>query len=76
MEDLVQRAIRVGGRLACISGAAYHIDPVRFELDRTPDAELCVLNFIVLRFSYNQVIYRWSEVECAVLAAVARCDHL
>ena len=66
----------IGRRLVVeVDGAAYHIDPVRFEADRTRDAELCALNFIVLRFSYNQVIYRWSEVEGAVLAAVARGDH-
>ncbi len=67
----------VGRRLIIeVDGAAYHIDPVRFELDRTRDAQLCAINFVVLRFSYNQVIYRWHEVERAVLAAVARCDHL
>lgn len=67
----------VGRRLVIeVDGAAYHIDPVRFELDRSRDAQLCAINFVVLRFSYNQVIYRWSEVERAVLAAVARCDHL
>lgn len=67
----------VGRRLVLeVDGAAYHTDPVRFELDRTRDAQLCAINFVVLRFSYNQVIYRWAEVERAVLAAVARCDHL
>lgn len=67
----------VGRRLVLeIDGAEYHIDPVRFERDRTRDAQLCALGFVVLRFSYNQVIYRWPEVERAVLAAVARCDHL
>ncbi|HEU4850111.1 MAG TPA: DUF559 domain-containing protein [Terrimesophilobacter sp.] len=59
-----------------VDGAAYHIDPIRFEADRSRDAELCALDYIVLRFSYNQVIYRWSEVERAILAAVARGDHL
>lgn len=67
----------VGRRLVIeVDGAAYHIDPVRFELDRTRDAQLCALDYVVLRFSYNQVIYRWSEVERAVLASVARGDHL
>lgn len=67
----------VGRRLVIeVDGAAYHIDPVRFEADRQRDAELCTLNYLVLRFSYNQVIYRWDEVEAAVLAAVSRGDHL
>ena len=66
----------IGRRLVVeVDGAAYHIDPVRFEADRTRDAQLCAINYIVLRFSYNQVIYRWQEVELAVLAAVARGDH-
>lgn len=67
----------VGRRLVIeVDGATYHIDPIRFEADRSRDAELCALNYIVLRFSYNQVIYRWSEVERAILAATARGDHL
>jgi very-short-patch-repair endonuclease len=67
----------IGRRLVVeIDGAAYHIDPERFEADRTRDAELTALNYIVLRFSYNQVIYRWPEVEAAILAAVAHGDHL
>lgn len=66
----------VGRRLVIeVDGVAYHIDPVRFEADRTRDAELCALDYLVLRFSYNQVMYRWHEVQAAVLAAIARGDH-
>ena len=66
----------IGRRLVVeIDGAEYHIDPERFEADRTRDAELTAISYIVLRFSYNQVIYRWREVEAAILAAVARGDH-
>lgn len=66
----------IGRRLVVeVDGAEYHIDPERFEADRTRDAELTALDYIVLRFSYNQVIYRWHEVERAILAAVARGDH-
>ena len=66
----------IGRRLVIeVDGAEYHIDPVRFEADRTRDAELTAIHYIVLRFSYKQVIYRWHEVEAAILAAVARGDH-
>lgn len=66
----------IGRRLVVeVDGAEHHIDPVRFEADRRRDARLCALNYIVLRFSYNQVIYRWFEVEAAVLASVTRGDH-
>ena len=67
----------IGRRLVIeVDGAEYHIDPVRFEADRTRDAELTTIGYIVLRFSYNQVIYRWHEVESAILASVTRGDHL
>lgn len=67
----------IGRRLVVeIDGAEYHTDPERFEADRSRDAALTAIGYIVLRFSYNQVIYRWREVETAVLAAVARGDHL
>ena len=67
----------IGRRLVIeVDGAEYHIDPVRFESDRTRDAELTTIGYIVLRFSYNQVIYRWHEVESAILASVTRGDHL
>ncbi len=66
----------VGSRLVVeVDGAEYHTDPERFEADRRRDALLSALGFRVLRFSYRQVMYRWREVENAVLAAVVRGDH-
>jgi very-short-patch-repair endonuclease len=66
----------VGERLVIeVDGAEYHTDPERFEADRRRDAVLSRLNFRVLRFSYIQVMYRWKEVEDAILAAVIRGDH-
>lgn len=66
----------VGERLVVeVDGAEYHTDPAQFEEDRRRDARLSVLGFRVLRFSYNQVMYSWAEVESAVLAAVFRGDH-
>ncbi len=57
-------------------GAEYHIDPLRFEADRRRDALLSALGYRVLRFSYHMVFRDWPMVEAAVLAAVARLDHL
>jgi very-short-patch-repair endonuclease len=59
-----------------IDGLAYHSDPRAFESDRRRDARLSVRGYRVLRFSYKQVMERWSEVKAAILAAVARGDHL
>jgi very-short-patch-repair endonuclease len=58
-----------------VDGAEYHTDPERFEADRMRDARLSHLGFRVLRFSYEQVMFRWPEVELAVLSAIARGDH-
>lgn len=67
----------VGERLVVeVDGAEYHTDPARFEADRRRDAALSRRGYRVLRFSYLQVMYRWPEVEAAILAAVFRGDHL
>lgn len=68
---------RIGRRLIVeVDGFTYHSDPTRFEEDRRRDAVLSTLGYRVLRFSYNQVMFRWHEVQEAILAAVARGDHL
>ena len=67
----------IGTRLVIeVDGAAYHVSPEAFEADRRRDAVLSALGFRVLRFSYAQIMFRWAEVEAAVLAAVVRGDHL
>ena len=67
----------VGARLVIeIDGYAYHSDPDDFERDRRRDARLSARGYRVLRFSYKQVTSHWSEVKAAVLASVARGDHL
>ena len=66
----------IGTRLVVeVDGAGYHTDPERFEADRRRDAVLSRIGYRVLRFSYKQVMYRWDEVEAAILAAVFRGDH-
>ena len=59
-----------------VDGFAYHADPDDFENDRRRDARLSALGYRVLRFSYKQVTQHWSEVKAAILAAIARGDHL
>ncbi|MGV8897189.1 MAG: endonuclease domain-containing protein [Rhodoglobus sp.] len=67
----------IGTRLVIeVDGAEYHTSPESFEADRRRDAVLSALGYRMLRFSYAQVMFRWAEVEAAVLAAVARGDHL
>lgn len=59
-----------------VDGWAYHSDADDFENDRRRDARLSVRGYRVLRFSYQQVMSRWGEVKGAILAAMARGDHL
>lgn len=59
-----------------VDGWAYHANPDVFEHDRTRDARLSIRGYRVLRFSYQQVMSRWGEVKGAILAAIARGDHL
>ncbi len=67
----------IGHRLVVeVDGAEYHLDPVKFEADRRRDALLSARGYRVLRFSYRLVFDDWPTVEAAVLAAVARLDHL
>lgn len=67
----------IGDRLVLeIDGYAYHSDKERFEADRRRDARLSARGYRVLRFSYDQIFNHWSEVKSAILAAIARGDHL
>ncbi len=59
-----------------VDGAEYHVDPVQFEADRRRDALLSARGYRVLRFSHRLVFESWRIVEEAVLASVARLDHL
>lgn len=70
------------GRVDCLIGErlvveldsyAHHSDPAA---DRRRDAALSARGYRVLRFMYDQVVHDWASVQAAVLAAIARGDHL
>lgn len=66
----------VGSRLVIeVDGRSFHDSASSFEADRRRDAVLSALGFRVLRFSYDQVLHRFAEVEMAIRAALARQDH-
>lgn len=67
----------IGSRLVVeVDGRAFHDTDSSFESDRRRDALLSALGYRALRFSYQQVVERWAEVEAAIRAAIARGDHL
>lgn len=64
----------IGDRLVVeLDSVAHHGDPAS---DRERDARLSALGYRVLRFMYTQVMEQWPMVQAAVLAAMARGDHL
>ncbi len=66
----------IGDRLVIeVDGRGFHDSDSSFESDRRRDAALSALGYRVLRFSYRQVLRAFGEVENAIRAAVARCDH-
>lgn len=66
----------VGRRLVIeVDGRNYHDLADQFESDRSRDAAISSGGRRSLRFSHDQVLHRWAEVERAVLAAIARGDH-
>ncbi len=67
----------IGTRLLVeVDGATFHDEADQFARDRAKDALAHTLGFTPLRFSHDQVIHDRTVVEAAVLAVVARGDHV
>lgn len=54
-----------------LDGREFHDQSKAFHRDRFGDAKLVALGYVVLRFSYQQVLFDWPFVERTVLAALA-----
>lgn len=79
----VRQQVWIGGvRVDCLIGErlVVEIDSRRHHADATADRQrdalLSALGYRVLRFDYFLVMEQWPVVEAAVLAAIARGDHL
>lgn len=59
-----------------IDSEKHHGSAVQRRRDLNRDAVAAALGFITLRFDYWQVMEDWATVELAVLASVARGDHI
>jgi very-short-patch-repair endonuclease len=57
-----------------IDGRAYHVDPERFQRDRSRQNGLVTMGWTVLRFTWWDLTQRPDEVVHVVLAAVARAS--
>jgi len=58
-----------------IDGRAFHGDAASFESDRRRDSLLVERGYIVLRFSYRQVVFDWPAVERVILATIDRVEQ-
>ncbi|HWI30187.1 MAG TPA: DUF559 domain-containing protein [Microbacterium sp.] len=66
----------IGERLVVqLDGFAYHSKPADRRRDLEHDAELVLRGYVVLRFSYAQVLHDWPAVERAIARAVAAGAH-
>ena len=67
----------VGTKLVVeLDGWEFHETREQFEEDRRRDARLTELGYRVLRITYRQLMRGWARVRAAVLACVARGDHV
>jgi very-short-patch-repair endonuclease len=67
----------LGDRLVIeLDGYKWHSTRVAFDEDRRRDLELARRGYIVLRLSYQQVMFGWPEVERVVLGHIHRREHL
>ena len=67
--------ILIGDRLIVQIDGNSHTGGQR-DRDNVHDAELALRGFHVIRVGYDQIVYRWQEVEDLVLGAIARGLHL
>lgn len=65
----------IGQRLVVQIDGATHTGAQRTS-DITHDAQLLLRGYRVLRFSYEQVMERWHEVQTVIMEAVAQGKHL
>ncbi len=66
--------VLIGERLVIQIDGASHTGPQR-TADIDHDAQLMLRGFHVLRFSYEQIMERWHEVQAVVMDAVAQGRH-
>lgn len=67
----------IGDRLVVeVDGAEFHAGREAFVGDRERDALLVAAGYLVLHFTYDQVVHRWEEVLAVIRAVMRRGEHL
>lgn len=71
-EEIRRVDMRIGRRIIVeVDGRQFHDLSTAYENDRRGDDELVALGYVVLRFTYRQVMFDWPFVERTVLAALS-----
>lgn len=66
----------VGERLIIeVDSKAHHTGEENYRKDRQRDLDLRALGYIVVRLTYEQVMYHWDDVEPLILAMIRRGDQ-
>lgn len=58
-----------------LDGREYHSDAAAFERDRRRDADALRAGYIVLRFTWRQLMFEWEEVKTRILEIVRADGH-
>ena len=67
----------IGRRLVIeVDSRAHHTSDAAYRRDRRRDRKLVRLGYLVIRITYEEVMYDWADVEDDVMAIVRRGDHL
>ncbi|KAB7755800.1 endonuclease domain-containing protein [Mycolicibacterium mucogenicum] len=67
--------ILVGDRLIIEADSREHHLP-RYQADRTRDRVATSMGYLVIRLTYEDVVYRWDRVESDILEIIRRNGHL
>jgi hypothetical protein len=75
--DGIRVDLLIGDRLVVEIGSfSHHGGREHYEHDRARLATLARLGYVVLDFTYKQVLFDWVTVLTTVLSAIARGDHV
>lgn len=67
----------VGKRLVIeVDSRAHHTSSVAYRNDRRRDRRLVALGYVVVRLTYEDVLYHWAEVEADLFAIIRTRVHL
>lgn len=66
----------IGDRLVIeVDSWTYHADPAAFRKDRQRDRRLVAQGYLVIRLTYEEVMFQWEQVEADLLTVIRERRH-